>query len=59
MEDDQRLHTLVHEVTLYGLRFTIARSRKTAVYRTAQACFIFFVQRLSLVKLNPLVARLF
>ena len=31
MEDDQRLHTLVHEVTLYGLRFTIARSRKTAV----------------------------
>ena len=31
MEDDQRLHTLVPEVTLYGLRFTIARSRKTAV----------------------------
>ena len=33
MEDDQRLHTLVHEdeVTLYGLRFTIARSRKSAV----------------------------
>ena len=27
MEDDQRLHTLVHEVTLYGLRFTIARTR--------------------------------
>ena len=49
MEDDQRLHTLVHEVTLYGLRFTIARSRKTAVFWGQKNVVL---QRVSLQKLT-------
>ena len=53
MEDDQRLHTLVHEVTLYGLRFTIARSRKTAVLHH-YVCTIEALMRFMKAKLRVL-----